>query len=193
MKGCPPVRAVPTENLIRFENTSFATIHAIIATHDELRAHCFFCCTCLKFSNQRFSAGRDTRPSPPIGGSSGQRAALFAPQAFRPRAMGFVVAMVSGLAPVSANRSTCNSDRLAPQSLCVVLDPEIAAPTGKTASNGGDSCFDPAHESDQSIVGSAAHSWGAAEVGNRGGGIHGCQVYGASPQAAFANLADIPE
>src|SRR5947207_6159093 len=25
--------------------------------------------SCLKFSNQRFSAGRDTRPSPPIGGS----------------------------------------------------------------------------------------------------------------------------
>src|SRR2546429_2640033 len=62
-----------TENPIRFENTSFATIHAIIATHDELRPHCLFCCTCLKFSNQRFSAGRDTRPSPPIGGSSGQR------------------------------------------------------------------------------------------------------------------------
>src|SRR5215468_3644664 len=94
---------VPTENPIRFENTGFATIHAIIATHDELRPHCLFCCTCLKFSNQRLSAGRSTRPSPPIGGSSGQRAAPFAPQAFRSRAMGFVVALVSGLAPVSAN------------------------------------------------------------------------------------------
>jgi len=64
--------------------------------------------------------------------------------------MDSVVAMVSGLAPMSANRSTCNSNRLAPQSLCVVLEPEITALAGKAASNGRDSCFDPAHEPDQS-------------------------------------------
>jgi hypothetical protein len=60
--------------------------------------------------------------------------------------MGFVIAMVSGLAPMSANRSTGNSDRLAPQSFCLVLDPEITAPARKTGSNSRDSRFDPANE-----------------------------------------------
>ena len=84
-------------------------------------------------------------------------------------------------------------DHLAPQSLCVVLDPEITAPTGKAASNGRDSCFDPAHEPDQSIVGSAAYSRGTAQVRNRSCGIHGWQIPAASPQAAFTDLAGIPE
>jgi len=47
---------------------------------------------------------------------------------------------------MSAHRSTGNSDCLAPQSFCLVLDPEITAPARKTGSNGRDSRSDPANE-----------------------------------------------
>ena len=51
-------------------------------------------------------------------------------------AMGVVVAMVPRMAPMSAYRSTDNSDYLASQSFCLVLEPEITAPAEKTGSNG---------------------------------------------------------
>ena len=141
----------------------------------------------------RFPTGRDSRPSPSIGCSSGHCAAPFAPQAFRPRAMGFAVTMVSGLAPMSANRSTCNRDRLAPQSLGLVLDAKITTPAGETASNRRDSSFDPANAPGEPIVGSTAYSWGTAQVRNRDSRIHGWQISAAYPQAAFADVASVPE
>jgi len=77
--------------------------------------------------------------------------------------MDSVVAMVSGLAPMSANRSTCNSNRLAPQSLCVVLEPEITALAGKAASKvTAEIRALIRHMSRTNPVGSAAYSWGTA-------------------------------
>lgn len=65
-----------------------------------------------------------------------------------------------------------DASRLLVTTALIATDPAGALPChyrlprsgllGKAASNGIDSCFDPAQEPDQSIVGSTAYSWGAA-------------------------------
>ena len=76
---------------------------------------------------------------------------------------------------MSADRSTCDSDRLAPKSFCLVLDRQVAAPTGKTRRDSGDSRLDSAYEPGEPAMGSTTHTRGTAQVGDRSGGIDGAK------------------
>src|SRR4029077_2466034 len=107
--------------------------------------------------------------------------------------MGSVVAILVGLAPMSADGATRHGHRLAPESFRLVLDMEVRAPAGKTENNCGDSRLDSAHEPRQPVVGSPPRSRGTPKVGNRGGAIDGGQVSATSPEAAHADLANIPD
>src|ERR1700719_2171592 len=66
--------------------------------------------------------------------------------------MGSVVAILVGLAPMSADGATRHGHRLAPESFRLVLDMEAGAPAGKTENNCGDSRLDSAHEPRQPVV-----------------------------------------
>jgi hypothetical protein len=121
------------------------------------------------------------------------RAASLAPEAFRPRVMGSVVAILVGLAAMSADGPTRHGHRLASESFRLVLDMEVAAPVGKTAHNCRDSRLDSADEPRQPVVGSTPHSRGTAQGGNRGGAIDGGQVSATAPEAAHADLTNIPD
>src|ERR1700730_3851638 len=68
--------------------------------------------------------------------------------------MGSVVAILVGLAPMSADGATRHGHRLAPESFRLVLDMEAGAPAGKTENNCGDSQLDSAQEPRQPVVGS---------------------------------------
>ena len=107
--------------------------------------------------------------------------------------MGSVVAILVGLAPMSADGATRHGHRLAPESFRLVLDMEVTAPAGKTENNCGDSRLDSAHEPRQPVVGSPPRSRGTPKVGNRGGAIDGGQVSATAPEAAHADLANIPD
>ena len=56
-----------------------------------------------------------------------------------------VVVLLVDVARMSADRSTRDSDRLAPESFCLVLDKQGAASTGKTRRDSGDSRLDSAY------------------------------------------------
>ena|ERR1700730_7655837 len=107
--------------------------------------------------------------------------------------MGSVVAILVGLAPMSADGPTRHGHRLASESFRLVLDMEVAAPVGKTAHNCRDSRLDSADEPRQPVVGSTPHSRGTAQGGNRGGAIDGGQVSATAPEAAHADLTNIPD
>ena len=107
--------------------------------------------------------------------------------------MGSVVAILVGLAPMSADGATRHGHRLAPESFRFVLDMEVTAPAGKTENNCGDSRLDSAHEPRQPVVGSPPRSRGTPKVGNRSGAIDGGQVSATVPEAAHADLANIPD
>src|ERR1700694_2345945 len=66
-------------------------------------------------------------------------------------------------------------------------------PAGKTENDCGDSRLDSAHEPRQPVVGSPPRSRGTPKVGNRGGAIDGGQVSATAPEAAHADLANIPD
>src|SRR5450631_164303 len=82
--------------------------------HDELSFRRPFRSGSVQFSNPCRPAGGGPRASSPTHGSPKERAASFAPPAFRQTLVGFVVAMVARLAPQSAHRSlgTAQSYRL---------------------------------------------------------------------------------
>ena len=107
--------------------------------------------------------------------------------------MGSVVAILAGLAPMSADGATRHGHRLAPESFRFVLDMEVTAPAGKTENNCGDSRLDSAHEPRQPVVGSPPRSRGTPKVGNRSGAIDSRQVSATTPEAAHADLANIPD
>ena len=71
--------------------------------------------------------------------------------------VGPAVALLVGLAPLPADRAARHRRRLAPESLCLVLDQEIAAAPGKTRGGGGDSRSHTAHEPSQPL-------WGAPRI-----------------------------
>lgn len=109
---------VPIENSIRSGSAESSTLcEIIVLSTDEPASRRSFCLACLKFSDPRQPADRGSRSPSPAGRSASQRAIASAPPTFRPAVCGPVVALLVGLAQMSADRSTCHSDRLASESL----------------------------------------------------------------------------
>jgi transposase InsO family protein len=106
--------------------------------------------------------------------------------------VGSTVTVVVGLAKMSSDRSTRDGRRLAPQSLRLVLDQEVTTPPRTTGRRCGDTRLDSAHEPSEPAVGSTPHSRRTAQVGDQGGTIDGGQIPVPTPEAAFADLANLP-
>jgi hypothetical protein len=108
--------------------------------------------------------------------------------------VGSAVAVLVGLTPLPANRAARHGRLVASESLCLVLEQEIAAASGKTRGGGGHSRTHTTHEPSQPLVGRTPHSWGTPLVGGlrwrnrRWLGI--CLVLASRALPDLANLLD---
>ena len=82
---------------------------------------------------------------------------------------------------------------LAPLGFSGALDLESSAwPSWQTHRSEGGARMDSEDPSQQSVVGRAPHPWGITQTRHRHRRDQSRQVYGAKPQAAVADLADLP-
>ena len=72
--------------------------------------------------------------------------------------MDLVVPLLAGLAALAAHPQARHSPPLASNGVCALLDPKIAAPSGKAKSRCCDSRFDSANEPGQFLL------WGAPRI-----------------------------
>src|SRR3954452_7607353 len=100
---------------------------------------------------------------------------------------------MAGLAIGPAHRKTGNGDRLASERLSSLLAVEDSPrEAGAACCAEGGSGSDPDHESEQPALVCSADPRRVAQTRNRDHGTYCGPIHGATAEATFADLADLP-
>ena len=160
---------------------------------DESCFHRTCCSGRLDVSDPLCYAGRDCCSPSPARCSATQRTASSEPEAVRSRAMDTVVVALARLATLAADLEAGHGRPLASERVRPLLDVEVPPSSGKTTCGLSHSRLDSTNVPSQLLVGSTPHSRGVTQTGHRGRPVNGGQISAPTPEAAFADLADLSE
>jgi len=104
-----------------------------------------------------------------------------------------IVAALAGLATLAAHLEAGHGRPLASERVRLLLDVEVSPSSGKTACGLSHSRLDSTNVPSQLLVGSTPHARGDTQAGHRGRPVNGGQISAPTPEATFADLADLSE
>jgi hypothetical protein len=150
-------------------------------------------CPCLAVPNLGSAPAGEPRLATTTGGSAAVRAEVIEADLGGSDLLGLVAAGVDRLEIRSDDRPGRDGRRVAPEELPLVLDVEDPpGQVGSAPSTARGAGSDSDHESQQPALGRPADSRRIAETGYRDHRTYRRQIYGATSQAAFPDLADVP-